>query len=77
MQSCREVPTPQPDRVVTVQSDLAPTALLPERNRSSAARTCQRDTPILDNQEVLLVRYLNHVSKNGPAVTETALQRPK
>lgn len=77
MQSCREVPAPQSARVVAVQSDLAPTVLFPGRNRSFATRTCQRDTPILDNQEAQFVRYLNHVLNNGPAVTETVLQRPK
>lgn len=65
MRCCREVPTPQSARVVAVQSDLAPIASLPGRDRSFAARTCQRDTPILDNQEVLLVRYLDHVLKTG------------
>lgn len=65
MQCCREVPTPQSARGVAVQSDLAPMALLPGRDRSFTAGTCQGDTPILDNQEALLVRYPDHVLKTG------------
>ena len=63
MQSCREVPTLQSAKVVAVQSDLALTASLPGRNHSFAARSCQRDISILDNQEALFDRYLNHVLK--------------
>jgi len=79
MQCCREDPTPQSARVVAVQSDLAPTASSPGRDHSLAARTCQRDTPILDNQGALLVRYLDNVLKTGQPLLKqfySATNRP-